>query len=1068
MTTKHFTKVLLISVFFLLGMQNSLFAQKKKNKGNGEKVNIVKRAYYDITTRNNFYFNANEIYKEVLRTHGETRKIDYKQFYPIFFHDQNQDFSAYSGQLDEVIKKTGIVLQLHDNGRWKDNTYLLLGKAHFMKGEYAQALAIFQYISTTMKGNIGREAPEISQKEKMKILKQKEKEAKKKIADKKKQIQDAAKAKEKELEDKNDAAKDKLETSQKNKQKILEEKIALKKKIIELKSKGKDVTKLEEKLKSLGQESVQEKKKEEEAKKEKAEVQALEDGDTIIDYAKDFNYEFSLKKKEEKLSALDRNNDKPIDELLTDKEKAKLEKEYDERSFWEKIKHQSSRPEALVWMSKSLVELGRYADAKSILTYSKSLRKLSKSQRKEIYLGEAWYNIRRENYATAIDDIEVAIKLEKSKKRKSELNFLLGQLQEAIKDPQQAINTYQLALKKSKDFDLEFYTQMNIARLAASTNPESQDEVKKMLAKLIKGGKNKEYADQVYYAMAKIEENRGDIATAKIDLEKSIEKSINNNEQKSMSWQMLGALNLQENNIPQAKIAYDSTVAYLPADHKNYNELKELQQIIAELNTHYTTIYEQDSMIRLGKMTKVELENFLAELEQQQNALEKQEKRKSRNSGGTSDAAALLNNNTPTTSNGLWYFYNPELKSVGYNDFKNIWGDIQNTDNWRRSQKKKGEIEEEITEETQQNTNNNTTNNGNNKPVLTIPSTPEDFEVAYQKIQTAYYNMGVIYKNKLSKNDKAKYNFETLLKLYPNNKYEGQSLYYLYLIYSDEGNLAKANEIKSIILSKYPDSEYAKNILNPVQYEVTNKIASTEEDLLYASIYDLFNTDKFSQYIERKKQIEGKLSSIPVRSKADFMEALSYGKLNNIQELKNKLNEVIQKYPGTEVQQKATEYLNTIARMEGNPVVVAPEKPTETPQIPDQNPAAEDKSMNGFVYDEAQSQFIFILVRDKSINLSGIKEKISSFNDNSFNEQKLRTNITFLQDNLPAYLIKKFDNVDAAKKYVDKLQSKLPQLAGENEATKLDVVIISQENYKTLFNNKDFDGYKAFYQKNYK
>ena len=1066
MTTKHFTKVLLISVFFLLGMQNSLFAQKKKNKGNGEKVNIVKRAYYDITTRNNFYFNSNEIYKEVLRTHGETRKVDYKQFYPIFFHDQNQDFSAYSGQLDEVIKKTGIVLQLHDNGRWKDNTYVLLGKAHFMKGEYAQALTIFQYVATTMKGNIGREAPEITQKEKMKILKEKEKEAKKKIADKKKQIQDAAKAKEKELEEKNDAAKDKLETSQKNKQKILEEKIALKKKIIELKSKGKDVTKLEEKLKSLGQESVQEKKKEEEAKKEKEEVQALEDGDTIIDYAKDFNYQFSLKKKEEKLEELDRNSDKPIDELLTDKEKAKLEKEYDERSFWEKIKHQGSRPEALVWMSKCLVELGQYADAKSILTYSKSLRKLSKSQRKEIYLGEAWYHIRRENYATAIDDIEVALKLEKDKKKKSELNYLLGQLQEAINNPQEAISTYQLALKKPKDFDLEFYTQMNIARLAASTNPESQDEVKKMLSKLIKGGKNKEYADQVYYAMAKIEENRGDMNMAKIDLEKSIQKSINNNEQKALSWQMLGELNLEENNIPQAKIAYDSTVAYLSADNKNYNELKELQQIVTELNLHYTTIFEQDSMVRLGKMSKVELENFLAELEIKQNALEKQEKRKNRNTGGTSDAAALLDNNTLTSSNGLWYFYNPELKSVGYNDFKNIWGDIANSDNWRRSQKKNSINEEEITVETIQNTNNNKVSNINNKPILTIPSTPEDFEIAHQKIQTAYYNLGVIYKNKLSNNVKAKYNFETLIRLYPANKYEGQSLYYLYLIYLDEGNLAKANELKSIILSKFPDSEYAKNILNPVQYEVTNKIASSEEDILYASIYDLFNADKFSQYIERKKQIEGKLTSIPVRSKADFMEALSYGKINNIPELKTKLNEVVQKYPGTEVQQKAFEYLNTIARMEGNPVPVAPKE--TTPQQPDQNLIIEDKSMNGFVYDESQSQFIFILVRDKSINLSGIKDKISAFNDNSYNELKLRTNITFLQDNLPAYLIKKFDDISAAKKYVEKLQNKLPQLAGENESKQLDIVIISQENYKTLFNNKDFDGYKVFYQKNYK
>ena len=29
-----------------------------------------------------------------------------------------------------------------------------------------------------------------------------------------------------------------------------------------------------------------------------------------------------------------------------------------------KIKHQPSRPDAIVWMAKSLIELGKYADAK--------------------------------------------------------------------------------------------------------------------------------------------------------------------------------------------------------------------------------------------------------------------------------------------------------------------------------------------------------------------------------------------------------------------------------------------------------------------------------------------------------------------------------------------------------------------------------------------------------------------------------------------------------------------------------------------------------------------------------
>lgn len=1066
------TKVLLISLFFLTWIQNPLLAQQKKGKKNEEKKqNIIKRAYSDIATRNNYYFNANVIYQEMLLNAKENEKIDFKAFYPIFFHDGGFDFSANSSELDEIIKKTGIILQLHENGRWGDNTYLLLGIASYLKKDYPSALKTFQFISTTMKGNIGREAPEISNKEKMKILKQKEKEAQKKIKAKKKSIIENAKEKAKEIAEKVSNANKTIQNSQKSKEKILAEKIKLKKKIIALKAKGKDTKALEEKYKNLGNENAEEVAKEKEAKKEQAELKEIQNNDTAIDYSK-LNYKFSIKKEEKKLDPLDRNSDKPIDEELTDKERKKLEENYDDRSFWEKIKHKSSRPSALVWMAKTLTEMGQFADAKSILTYSKSLKKLSKKQRKEIYLGEAWYNLKRSQFATAIEDLEVALKLEKSKANKAKLNYLLGQIEEKLNDQTAAAEKYKLALKKPKDFDLEFYAQMNLARLAVSSKTDDQEKIEKTLKKLIKGGKNKDFADQVHFAIANIELNKGQEEEGIKHLKLSTQQSINNPEQKGLSYLKLGELELAKENYYEAKNNYDSAVAVLPPTFEKLNDVVETKQILEELAKNKTIINEQDSLLRMSKMTKVELENYLAEVEKAKQIAEKVSKKKN-NRNNPSDGENILdlgNTNEFVGQDSHWYFYNPDLKAKGYNIFKSTFGNIKNSDDWRNSQKKETN---ELTDSEMDNFDEKEVlkEKAPEKKKLEIPKTPEDIAKSEESIHLAYFNLGVILKNQLKNNTQAATKFETLINKYPKNKFEAQSHYYLYLIYLEEGNLANANIEKAFILSKFPDSEYARTIQNPTKFVINgskSSVVSTDEEQLYASIYNQFEAKNYSNVISQKQLIYKNLGNIEIKSKADLLEALSYGKLNKTDSLKMSLQNIITNYPETEIAIKAEEYLKALARMEGKEII----ETTQTNSIPS---ISNDDLMEptgtpdeyGFIHDESANFYIFILCKTKDLDLSGIKEKIVSFNETNYADDKLRTNITFLQDNIPAFLIKKFEKLKDAEKYAEKLNARLPKIAGETFSKELDLVIISQDNYKTLFNNKNFEAYKAFYQKHF-
>ena len=57
--------------------------------------------------------------------------------------------------------------------------------------------------------------------------------------------------------------------------------------------------------------------------------------------------------------------------------------------------------------------------------------------------------------------------------------------------------------------------------------------------------------------------------------------------------------------------------------------------------------------------------------------------------------------------------------------------------------------------------------------------------------------------------------FEELNKRYPKNIYIPTSYYYLYQLNKLEKNETKAESYKNLILKKYPNSEYAKILLNP-------------------------------------------------------------------------------------------------------------------------------------------------------------------------------------------------------------------------------------------------------------
>ena len=131
---------------------------------------FINRKYHDMTARFNVYFYANESIKEGVQALEDQYKDDYTELLPVFMYGDKETCKAIFPQMDRVIKKASICIQRHaikdkkskveipNTGRWIDDSWNAIGKAHFYKREFFQAIEAFEYVQSAYKSKQKEEA----------------------------------------------------------------------------------------------------------------------------------------------------------------------------------------------------------------------------------------------------------------------------------------------------------------------------------------------------------------------------------------------------------------------------------------------------------------------------------------------------------------------------------------------------------------------------------------------------------------------------------------------------------------------------------------------------------------------------------------------------------------------------------------------------------------------------------------------------------------------------------------------------------------------------------------------
>lgn len=595
--------------------------------------------------------------------------------------------------------------------------------------------------------------------------------------------------------------------------------------------------------------------------------------------------------------------------------------------------------EAELWQARSYLAIDWLFEAEGILSSIKE-KQLANNTLQNLYnFDMADLNVRLKNYNEAIPYLTRTAATAKGA-QKARLTFLLGQLYELTDNKGEAYKAYK---KVGGMTSVDYRTKFN-ARIKQSEVFQGSDimpEVKS-LKSLARYGANKEYLDQIYYAIGNLYMLKADTANAIENYSKAIKLSSRNGIETALAQLALGAIYYNQGNYDKAQPCYSSAVPQLPDNYPDYKTLRRRSDVLDELAVYSQNVTLQDSLLRLAAMSPEEQRKVVDKIIED---LKKREKEEAENAARdeylTQQAAAgngLNQSGTaPTTftlnTDKSWYFYNEATRNAGRTEFQKRWGSRKLEDDWRRRNKASFSQFAE-TPEYAYDTDGEQADSASaaeNAPdavsqeaiehasdphfpeyyLRQIPSTDAEKATANSVIQEGLYNMGVILKDKMVDYKGAETEFERLLTRYPDNEYRLDSYYNLYLMYMLSGENAKAEKYRQLILSDFPKSTYGEALADPNYMEKLRRM-TIEENLLYDKAYEAYINNDNRTVHSVYTQVRKDYPMSRIMPKFMFLEALSYVTENNPEKFSEVLTQLTERYPETDVAPLASSYLKLL------------------------------------------------------------------------------------------------------------------------------------------------------------
>jgi len=734
--------------------------------------------------------------------------------------------------------------------------------------------------------------------------------------------------------------------------------------------------------------------------------------------------------------------------------------------------------EASVWLVRTLTESGRYTEASELIAILEKDQDFPKALEGELAIASADLNIRQNRFEDAISFLTIGIKKIKGNKRKSRYAFILAQLYQETKNYDQALMAYRQVIRRRPNYEMLFNARINSAKVLSGEGNVA--ELKKELNKMRRQKRNQRYLDQIYYALANIAQSEGKVDDAIRNYQLSVANSSENIHQRALSSITLANLYFDKKEYIRSGLYFDSAMVVIDENYPNYETISRQYNSLNQLVSNLNTVIREDSLQKLAAMNEGERSLLIKkwidlEKTRQAEALLAQAEGNFRSTTNRS-YGRNLSIGTETSS---WYFYNPSTVAYGKKEFQKLWGERPVEDNWRRSNKTESsdsEAEETTGDELKELAKEK------EKARIDDPTKPEYYlqdlpindtllQASHNRIKDALFDAGTLFKNEYSAWPQSIGCFRELDRRYPETQYKLPSYFNLWDLYGEIEKPDSANYFKSWIIEHYPNSNYAKFLVNP-NYFIELEAQKDSINRLYQVAFTAYKSRNYSLAADLANQASSLKPDSVTLSKLWFIRMVSLSRSLPARQFADSLDHYVETFPNAEPvelalqikkllkEDKYTDYQEMVKSGYINDFIRNQEVLEKQTGIENEVISKWDKSNDLLHY------FVIAFPSGAGIDLNRLKFDLANYNLDHYTSRDFDIETETLNEETQLLVVRNLDNKESAMIYFLSIIRKpevFKTLAGNDFMN----FIVSNNNYRQMISDRSYNDYLTYFVKHY-
>ncbi|MCB0455490.1 MAG: hypothetical protein KDC64_06300 [Aequorivita sp.] len=631
-------------------------------------------------------------------------------------------------------------------------------------------------------------------------------------------------------------------------------------------------------------------------------------------------------------------------------------------------------------------------------------------------MAQAFINL--DSLQPALEYIKIASENVKDKELKGRYTFIKGQIYNRLDEKDSANIAFDEVIamnrKTSRSYMISAYLEKG-----KNFDYEKGDRAAflELLQDLEKNRENRPFLDRIYNQFGDYYLNSDSTETAVKYYNKSIKAFKQDRILQSVNYQTLAEINFDNAEYKNAGAYYDSTLTFLEENSRQWRRVSKKRENLDDVIKYEDIAATNDSILKLTKMSEAEqlafFTDYTSKLKEQavKDSLEAIKiEQKIANKEFYEKGKTVSG---PNKGGSTFYFYNTSTVAYGKGEFRKVWGDRKLEDNWRLSNKQTSLINDD--EETVAVTP--ISENELYKPETYISRIPTD-EKAIDSLAKdrnfAYYQLGLIYKEKFKEYNLAANRLEKLLTYNPEERLVVPAKYNLVKIYEILENPSESDKYKNDILTNHAETRYAEILRNPNSQLPTDE---SSPEFKYKELYKEFEAGRYADVIQKCDEYMMVYNGNDIIPKFELLKATAIGRQQGFEAYKKALNFVSLNYPSTEEGKQAQQIYSNVL-----PIIAVkdfvPDEDSENWKLVykftnEEGEAAQklkeqlDKALADYYYTDMVTSIDYYDPQTKFVIVHGLKTKLGArgFGEVLKENKKYKINKPYFEISSPNYKI---------------------------------------------------------------